>query len=68
MIDISFDEMNVETLFNNAAIANGANAGFGWDSHAKQNKNVNLSEFFSSNLYDINILVDNDILDRAEWR
>ncbi|MFC7395347.1 hypothetical protein [Scopulibacillus cellulosilyticus] len=59
-----FYNANVEaTALDNAGVFNGENQGFCWNSHFKQNNNLNLTGFVNPSAGNITIVRDDDGID-----
>lgn len=62
-VAIVFGGMNINLAADNAGVANGANQGFGWNSHLKQSQCLRMQGVLSPTPANFNFVVDNDVFD-----
>lgn len=62
-LQIVYNANLLNTALDNAGVFNGENQGFGWNSHFKQNNNVNLTGFLNPSYTSVNIVRDDDGVD-----
>lgn len=62
-LSIHYNANVLDTALDNAGVFNGENQGFCWNSHFKQNNNMNLTGYFNPSYGNVSVLRDDDRVD-----